>query len=123
MNSKQAGFTLIELVIVIVVLGILAVAAIPKYIDIVTEARVAATQGVAGGLASASATNFAIRSGYPTKGDTITSCVAVGGAMAGGLPAGYTITPNTAIANGATDACTVTGPGTTIANFVAHGIT
>ena len=122
MNAKQAGFTLIELVIVIVVLGILAVAAIPKYIDIVSEARTAATQGVAGGLASASATNFAIRSGFSTKGDAITSCVAVGGAMAGGAPTGYTITPTTAISAGATGTCTGTGPGSTTANFVAHGI-
>jgi MSHA pilin protein MshA len=122
MNAKQAGFTLIELVIVIVVLGILAVAAIPKYIDIVSEARVAATQGVAGGLASASATNFAIRSGFSTKGDAIASCTAVGNAMAGGAPTGYTITPTTAITNGGTLTCTVTGPGPTTANFVAHGI-
>ena len=53
MRMKQSGFTLIELVIVIVILGLLAATALPRFINITTDARVASVNGVAGGLRSA----------------------------------------------------------------------
>jgi prepilin-type N-terminal cleavage/methylation domain-containing protein len=52
-QSKQQGFTLIELVIVIVLLGILAATALPKFADLTGQAQKAANRGSAGGLASA----------------------------------------------------------------------
>ncbi len=55
MKRKHSGFTLIELVIVIVILGILAAAALPRFTDLSTDARVAAINGLAGGIRSASA--------------------------------------------------------------------
>lgn len=45
---KNKGFTLIELVIVIIVLGILAAVAIPRFINIQQDARIAAIKGIAG---------------------------------------------------------------------------
>jgi len=53
MLRSKKGFTLIELVIVIVILGLLAALAIPKYIAIQSQARTAAVNGLAGGLRSA----------------------------------------------------------------------
>lgn len=51
-SNNQRGFTLIELVIIIVILGILAAVAIPKYQDISSEAREAAARGALGSLRS-----------------------------------------------------------------------
>ncbi|WP_298439244.1 prepilin-type N-terminal cleavage/methylation domain-containing protein [uncultured Ferrimonas sp.] len=48
----QRGFTLIELVVVIVILGILAAVAAPKFINLNSDARIATLQGVAGTLKS-----------------------------------------------------------------------
>ncbi|WP_077315290.1 prepilin-type N-terminal cleavage/methylation domain-containing protein [Vibrio palustris] len=50
---SQKGFSLIELVVVIVVIGLLAVAALPKFIDVTDEAKKSSIEGVAGGFATA----------------------------------------------------------------------
>lgn len=59
MIKQQSGFTLIELIMVIVVLGALAVSAIPRYVDLQQEADQAAVEGVAGALSAGSAINYA----------------------------------------------------------------
>ncbi|WP_028116097.1 prepilin-type N-terminal cleavage/methylation domain-containing protein [Ferrimonas senticii] len=53
MKTKQQGFTFVELVIVVVVLGLLAAVALPRFINLTDEAEVASAEGVAGGFASA----------------------------------------------------------------------
>jgi MSHA pilin protein MshA len=59
MNRKQAGFTLIELVMVIVILGILAATALPKFVNLGADARVAVMKGVEGSLRAANVMVYA----------------------------------------------------------------
>ena len=51
--KKQKGFTLIELIIVIIILGILAAFAVPKFVDFSTEANKAAVAGLGGSIHAA----------------------------------------------------------------------
>jgi MSHA pilin protein MshA len=85
--------------------------AIPKFVDLSTEARNAAIQGVAGGISSASAVNYAAKSANSAKGATtanLTCSAAAAAILEGGIPNGYAVTGPTLGAAGTTSvSCTV----------------
>ncbi len=121
MMRIQRGFTLIELVMVIVLIGVLAAIAVPKFIDLSADANTAAVKGVAGALNSASSINYAARKANSTKGTAVDNCDDGGALLQGGLPSGYTITAGPVAAD-ATATCTVTGVGSVTATFTMLGI-
>ena len=118
MKSNQKGFTLIELVVVIVILGILAATALPKFVDLSGEAETAALNGIAGALSSAASINYsacAAVNNDTTGGKCVKveKCSDVGPQIVPALTlttssTPYSIAADTTVAsNGATTNCTL----------------
>jgi len=121
MHVLEAGFTSVELIILVVILGIVAAIAVPKFIDVSSDAKTAATNHVASSLTAANTLNYAARKLNLAQGEAIANCVDLSRALHGGLPTGYSIT-SLAAGVDETVTCTLTGPSSTSATFNATGV-
>ena len=123
--SKSRGFTLIELVVVITILGILAAFAVPRFVALETQARTASVQALEGSLRSAAALSrgMAMASGNPASitidGQTV--------ALSNGYPAAADITKTladytgfTAATSGTTTTFTRAGAATAASCIVTY---
>lgn len=87
--NKQKGFTIIELVVVILLLGILTATALPRFMDVTDQAHDAVVDGVLGGMATASGLFHA--QWYAEKQpNTVSAAYGSLGANSAGYPVGTT---------------------------------
>lgn len=121
-TGSSRGFTLLELVVVMILLVTLSSLAVPRLLDLGPSARLAATESIASALSAASANNYASRKANAAQGGAVDNCTDVSGLQSGILPAGFSIT-STAVPADTTVTCTVThSDGTTTATFTSIGI-
>ena len=100
--TDRRGFTLLELLMVVVIIGILAGLAIPQYLKTTEKARIAEAVGVLGGIRSSQIRYFAENSTYGTSLSQLDLDPSAAGAMAGTPNFTYTIASASAAAFDAT---------------------
>ena len=128
---SQMGFTLIELIITIVIIGILAAVAIPKFQSLSNDAEKGVAAGVAAALASATSVNYA-KSKLPgavagTDFIALATCdvLETNKLTLADIPTtpapGYVVSGGALLSTGVSQACTLTAPGGSTLTFNAYG--
>ncbi len=121
MRTKFIGFTLVELLIVVILAGILAIFGFTRYQTVVSTTHNAATSSLAAALSAANSVNYILRKRNPTEGITVNNCTDLISTFKEGLPVGYSIAP-VVVDTGVNVSCTLSGINDTKAIFVATGI-
>ena len=108
MQKTSQGFTLVELVMVIVIIGILAAVAMPKFFDLTKEAEQAAVDGLAGSINTGMTVNFAARkASNNTKGVPVTGCSDADDVLETPIDSKFTVGGGS-VSPGGTTTCTIT---------------
>jgi prepilin-type N-terminal cleavage/methylation domain-containing protein len=126
LKNEQNGFTLVELVIAVALVGVLSIVALPKIMGVSTDARQASVEAAAAVLSGISTNNYIARSADITKGLTSINCGSLVTLMAGGvMDADFALDDSTVtVAADATVDCKLNSVALPVvfANFTQRGV-
>ena len=124
-KNEQNGFTLVELVIAVALVGVLSIVALPKIMGVSTDARQASVEAAAAVLSGISTNNYIARSADISKGLTAVNCGSLVTLLDGGIGSDFALgDAATTVAEDVSQNCilnTVALPVLT-ANFVQRGV-